>query len=125
MVNLAGEPIFDRRWNTQQKQRLVQSRVNLTQKIDPPLINQSQRNRHIHLSRRLPLDFMAIMVMLKITEQTAAGSEFAQLCRQWEQAALSAKTRVCLLRTGIVLAGQGGPWQEYLPALSFSAWAEN
>ena len=42
-----------------------------------------------------------------------------QLCKDWENAALlaqSEQTRVCLLRTGIVLAKKGGALGKMLPA---------
>lgn len=41
-----------------------------------------------------------------------------QVCQQWEQRALKAQseqTRVCLLRTGIVLAPEGGALKKMLP----------
>ncbi|MFZ7216041.1 TIGR01777 family oxidoreductase [[Pasteurella] aerogenes] len=114
VINLAGEPIFDHRWNTQQKQKLVQSRVNLTQKLTA-LINQSQQPPHTFLSGSAS-GFYGDHGESEITEQTCHGNGFAaQLCQQWEQAALSAKTRVCLLRTGIVLTGQGGALAKMLP----------
>ena len=41
VINLAGEPIFDKRWTAQQKEKLRHSRINLTQQI-VQLINQSE-----------------------------------------------------------------------------------
>lgn len=118
VINLAGEPIFDLRWNAQQKQRLIQSRIDLTQKLTA-LINQSQQPPHTFISGSAT-GFYGDHGDSEITEQTSAGSGFtAQLCQQWEQAALSAKTRVCLLRTGIVLAGQGGALAKMLPLYRF------
>ena len=41
VINLAGEPIFDKRWTVQQKEKLRHSRIDLTQQI-VQLINQSE-----------------------------------------------------------------------------------
>ena len=41
VINLAGEPIFDKRWTVQQKEKLLHSRIDLTQQI-VQLINQSE-----------------------------------------------------------------------------------
>ena len=41
VVNLAGEPIADKRWTAQQKERLCQSRWSITQKL-ADLINASE-----------------------------------------------------------------------------------
>ena len=41
VINLAGEPIFDKKWTVQQKEKLRHSRINLTQQI-VQLINQSE-----------------------------------------------------------------------------------
>ena len=51
-------------------------------------------------------------------ESSPALDDFAhQLCLDWEQAALTAETygvRVCLMRTGLVLAAEGGMLQRML-----------
>ena len=45
----------------------------------------------------------------QITEETNPSSQFtAQLCIDWENAAKQANTRVCLVRTGLVLSPKGG-----------------
>src|SRR5690606_39703948 len=56
-----------------------------------------------------------------VTESTAVDTpdDFAhRLCVEWERLALaaqSAQTRVCVLRTGVVLAQRGGALQKMLP----------
>ena len=41
VINLAGEPIFDKKWTVQQKEKLRRSRIDLTQQL-VQLINQSE-----------------------------------------------------------------------------------
>ena len=41
VINLAGEPIFDKKWTVQQKEKLRHSRIDLTQQI-VQFINQSE-----------------------------------------------------------------------------------
>ena len=41
VINLAGEPIFDKKWTAQQKEKLRHSRIDLTQQL-VQLINQSE-----------------------------------------------------------------------------------
>ena len=55
-----------------------------------------------------------------ITEDTHPSSQFtAQLCIDWENAAKQANTRVCLVRTGLVLSPKGGAFAKILPLYRF------
>lgn len=115
VINLAGEPIFERRWTKQQKQRLFDSRVNLTKQL-AKLINQSTDKPQVFISSSA-IGYYGDTKMQPTIETSSAGNGFpSQLCIAWEQAALQAQTRVCLLRTSMVLAGQGGALKKMLPA---------
>ena len=55
-----------------------------------------------------------------ITEDTNPSTQFtAQLCIDWENAAKQANTRVCLVRTGLVLSPKGGAFAKILPLYRF------
>lgn len=119
VINLAGEPIFDKRWTALQKQELLNSRVALTQKI-ATLIRQSDHPPHVLISGSATGYYGDLpQVAKKADELTACGTAFpAQLCQQWENAAFSAqseRTRVCVIRTGLVLNEQGGALKQMLP----------
>lgn len=121
VINLAGEPIFDKRWTSAQKQKLLASRVDLTQKI-ATLIRQSENPPKVLISGSATGFYgnLQITEFAKNSEKlTRCSTAFpAQLCEQWENAALQAqsdKTRVCLLRTGMVLGKNGGALQKMLP----------
>lgn len=114
VINLAGEPIFSSYWTSAQKATLLESRVKLTQKLTA-LINQSDSPPHTFISGSA-IGYYGDQPDQWITEKTSSGIQFpAQLCQQWEKAATEAKTRVCLLRTGIVFSPKGGALSKILP----------
>ncbi|WP_017345419.1 TIGR01777 family oxidoreductase [Pantoea sp. A4] len=110
VINLAGEPIADKRWSESQKQRLCDSRWQITERL-VTLIKASSHPPALLISGSA-IGFYGNSGDLVLTEEDAGHNEFThQLCARWEQIALraqSAETRVCLLRTGIVLTPQGG-----------------
>ncbi|CRL60670.1 cell division inhibitor, NAD(P)-binding protein [Proteus vulgaris] len=110
VINLAGEPIADNRWTPAQKQKLINSRCDLTQKL-VELIKTSDSPPSVFISGSA-VGFYGDQGDLQVTEQTPANPEFThELCAKWESIALEAQTpltRVCLLRTGIVLSTLGG-----------------
>ncbi|QLB21185.1 TIGR01777 family protein [Vespertiliibacter pulmonis] len=119
VINLAGEPIFAHRWTTKQKQKLVDSRLNLTKKI-VNIIQQSNNPPAVFLSASATGIYGNLSKFAEICEAlTACDPSFpAQLCQKWEKEALKAQnkhTRVCLLRTGIVLDKSGSALKQMLP----------
>lgn len=117
IVNLAGEPIFERRWSTKQKQQLWQSRIEITEKLTA-LIRQSATPPSCFISGSASGYYGDCGAQLIDEQQPAAQHFSAQLCQAWEQAAQAAQseqTRVCVLRTGLVLAPQGGLLAKLLP----------
>ncbi|MBQ4833165.1 TIGR01777 family oxidoreductase [Pseudoalteromonas sp. MMG010] len=119
VINLAGEPIVSKRWSDKQKNTLINSRVDLTHAISNK-INSCEHPPHTFISGSA-VGYYGRQNDAVITEDsTNIHDEFThQLCKQWEQAALTAQstqTRVCLLRTGIVLAKNAGALAKMLPA---------
>lgn len=118
VINLAGEPIFDKAWSKAQKQRLKSSRLDLTAKI-AQLIRQSSTPPKVLISGSATGYYGDIKTPNDADENTPYGTQFpAELCHAWEQAALAAQseqTRVCVIRTGIVLHPAGGALQKMLP----------
>jgi len=114
IVNLAGEPIFDRRWTKQQKSVLWHSRIDLTTKLTA-LINQSHTPPACFISASAT-GFYGNGGENLLTENSPASQCFTgQLCHAWEQAANQAHTRVCTIRTGMPLAYSGGVLGKMLP----------
>ncbi|OOH89620.1 TIGR01777 family protein [Pasteurellaceae bacterium 15-036681] len=119
VINLSGEPIFDKAWSPQQKRILIDSRIRITQQL-VELIQKSDIPPHTFISASATGYYGDLPYSAKnCDEQTACGNKFtAQLCQQWEDAALQAQsenTRVCLARTGIVLDKAGGALKRMLP----------
>ncbi|MGL4978647.1 MAG: TIGR01777 family oxidoreductase [Plesiomonas sp.] len=123
VINLAGEPIADKRWSDSRKTLLCHSRWDLTEKLSA-LITQSSTPPHTFLSGSA-VGFYGRQGDLTIEEDDLPHDEFThQLCERWEALALQAqsdKTRVCLLRTGIVLDAQGGALAKMLPPYRLGA----
>jgi len=110
IINLAGEPIADKRWTAQHKQQLCESRWQITEQL-VSLIHASSQPPQFLLSGSAT-GFYGDTGELVLTEEDPGQDEFTHtLCTRWEDIALNAQseqTRVCLLRTGVVLAKEGG-----------------
>ena len=116
LVNLAGANLGDARWTHRRKEVLVESRTRTTRLV-------------VDVLRRLGLLPPVIVSASAVgyygdrgdellDEGSSSGDGFlAQLCRDWEEAALDARpaARVVLVRSGIVLAPSGGALAKQLP----------
>ncbi len=118
VVNLAGEPIADRRWTNAQKHRICQSRWSLTEQL-VTAIQQAVTPPHTLLNASA-VGFYGRQSADAIDESYQSFyPEFSHdICARWENLANRAKselTRVCILRIGIVLAADGGALKKMLP----------
>jgi uncharacterized protein (TIGR01777 family) len=117
VINLAGEPIADRRWSFIQKQRICHSRWNITEQLTA-LINEAKNPPSLLISGSA-IGIYGRQTDTQINENfTQFHQEFtSQVCATWEDLALRAqspRTRVAILRTGIVLAKNGGALSKML-----------
>lgn len=113
VINLAGEPIFDRRWTASQKARLRESRLSLTAQLVERINRSYLRPAFISGSAT---GIYGDQGDNEIDEQASFSHSFtAQLCQDWEALAKQAYTRVCLVRTGMVMSAQGGALGKILP----------
>ncbi len=116
-INLAGEGILDKRWGYARKQVLRDSRIQLTKSLVEWLAGFPEPCRT--LISGSAVGFYGVESGAEVCpEERGAGRDFAaQLCTGWEQAArtVSSETRLCLLRTGIVLHGKHGALKQMLP----------
>lgn len=116
VVNLAGEPIADKRWSEERKQLLRESRINLTEELIK-WISGLEKKPEVLISGSAIGYYGSAKGDQKLGESSEANSGFTHsLCRDWEDQALKAEdygVRVCLIRTGIVL-GLGGALDKML-----------
>ena len=118
VINLAGEPIANKRWSTSQKQKICQSRWQLTEALAEK-IQQCTTPPKVLLSGSA-IGFYGRQGSTVVTEEHSSFyPEFSHdICARWEnlaQRAASHQTRVCMLRTGIVLSSEGGALAKMLP----------
>lgn len=117
VINLAGEPIVDERWTGRRKQMLRDSRIALTEAL-VQRIAAAERKPQVLLSASA-IGYYGARDDERLSEDSGAGNDFpAQLCLDWEAAALEAEkygVRVCLLRSGLVLSRDGGLLGRMLP----------
>ncbi len=111
VINLAGEPIANKRWSHKQKQRILNSRIITTSSLIDYF--KSTEHKPQLLISASAIGYYGIGQSNEVISEDSPGDEsFAsQLCQQWEAVALGAQQlgiRVCLLRTGIVLGKGGG-----------------
>lgn len=123
IINLAGEPIAEKRWTDEQKKILCNSRWKITQRLTE-LITASETPPHTFLSGSA-VGYYGDQGQVVVTESEQPHDEFThQLCQHWEalaQNAQSESTRVCLLRTGVVMSLEGGALAKVLPIFKMGA----
>ncbi|KZM43105.1 epimerase [Marinomonas sp. SBI22] len=117
VINLAGEPIIDKRWSQRQKGMICQSRWHTTDKL-VKLFAQSDNPPEVFLSGSAVGIYGNHYDRFLPETQTTFSKDFAsRLCQRWEKISQEASehTRVVNLRTGIVLDGKGGALGKMLP----------
>lgn len=123
VVNLAGEPIAEKRWSTKQKLTICDSRWDITKTL-ADCIKASSNPPHTFISGSA-IGIYGRQNKHIINESfTDYYPEFSHnICKKWESLALSVndrsnipRTRVAILRTGIVLdKNQGALAKMILP----------
>lgn len=123
IVNLQGENLSAGRWSERRKLAFRTSRVAFTRELVAWMARQSVPPSV--LISGSAIGWYGDRGDEVLTETSTPGSDFAaQLCREWESEALKAEalgTRVCCLRTGIVLDHDGGALAKMLPAFRLGA----
>lgn len=108
IVNLAGEPLADKRWNESRKKQFFVSRSSFTDQLYDFFRRRAEAP--IRLISGSAIGYYG-PGSAPVDESNSAVDGFShKLCASWEDSALQFKnlgTRVCLVRTGIVLGEQG------------------
>lgn len=110
VINLAGEPIA-RRWTAHNKIRFHESRVVVTRRIVDAIARLPADARPKVLVNTSAVGIYGDRADEILTEASTPGCGYlADLCREWEAAAIEAESlgvRVIRLRIGIVLGREG------------------
>lgn len=111
VINLAGESIGDKRWSRQQKDKICNSRWQITRDLNQ-LIDSAHRPPSVMISGSA-IGYYGRQNNQQIDENYSKfNDEFThEVCQEWERLAfenLKHDMRVCVLRTGIVLSASGG-----------------
>ena len=116
VVNLAGEPIAEKRWTAVHRKVLEDSRLDTTRLlVDALAASKSPPSVLINASA---IGFFGTSPTSKFVESSPVGADFlASLCQRWETAAAAVpdSVRQVSLRIGIVLASDGGALGKMLP----------
>ncbi|MEO6612282.1 MAG: TIGR01777 family oxidoreductase [Chitinophagaceae bacterium] len=123
IIHLAGAGIGDKRWTRKRKQEIIASRVNSSSFI-------------VNCLKTIPNKIKTVVCASAIGwygPDPDTGSSFKETdppatdflgdtCRQWEESitpVIALGKRLVILRTGIVLSGEGGALKEFVRPLKF------
>ena len=111
LINLAGRNLGDKRWNAQFKEDVYKSRIKLTHSLVDIFTNVNTRSALVINGSAIGYYGMDRGEEL-LDETSEPGHGFlADLCVDWEKEAKKyTNGRLVLLRTGIVLANEGGAY---------------
>ncbi len=118
VVNLAGEPIAEKRWSPQHLQLLNSSRIATTQALVEAMAALPEDQRPGVLINGSAIGYYGTSTSQQFSETSPAGSDvLGRLCEAWEREARAAEPlcRVVILRIGIVLGADGGALGKMLP----------
>lgn len=120
MLHLAGESVAAKRWTPQQKQEILNSRVQGTRMLTDALAAHAPNCKVFIASSAIGYYGPDTVPAKPFEEDSKPATDFlGDTCRQWEAAIATAPAhiRTVLLRTGIVLAKEGGAFPEYIKAM--------
>ena len=110
IINLAGEPIADKRWSKKQKDIICQSRWQISQNIVDFIKRSSYKPQCLISGSAIGIYGDTGNTCINESAPINAQDFSQTLCKTWEHIAQSVanECRVVTLRTGIVLAANGG-----------------
>ena len=116
VINLAGEPIAEKRWTKSHCQEIKNSRLETTKNLIQA-ITKTKKPPKV-LINASAIGFYGTNPKNQFTEESNPGKDFlASLCQEWENLASEKprRTRLVIIRIGIVLAKDGGALGKMLP----------
>ena len=126
VINLCGEPI-SQRWTRNKKEEIYHSRIDITKKL-AEIIKNSKTAPSLVISGSA-VGYYGTSQNQIFDEETAPTNQnlFSQnLCKDWENSAstISAKSRLVIIRTGVVIGKSGGIIKKMLTPFKFGLGGE-
>ncbi len=110
VINLSGEGIADARWTRRRKQKLLDSRIDITEQLIA-YVAKAIHKPSVMISGSA-VGYYGNNNEPDLDKSTNNSDDFAQyLCKKWETAAEPVKqygVRLCILRIGLVIGRGGG-----------------
>lgn len=119
IIHLAGEGIADKKWTTDRKKEIIDSRTKSVELLHQAALDSGTKLAAFISASGVSYYGTATTEAI-YKEEDASGNDFAaQCCVLWEAAAdkFASNTRVVKLRTGIVLTRKGGALEKILPPI--------
>lgn len=121
VINLVGEPLAEKRWTLEQKEKIAGSRVEATKAIVGAI--EKAKEKPTVLINASAVGYYGHIETGDIIESFPKGKGFlSDTCYRWEKIANEATnfgTRVVLLRTGMVLAKRGSALKKMILPFMF------
>jgi len=111
-----GDPIAEKKWTSEQKQEIENSRINTTKFMMKTLKNLKINPKVI--INGSAIGYYGTSLSGEFTENSIGGKDFlANLCKKWEAVAAEKPffSRLVIFRIGIVLEADGGALGKMLP----------
>ena len=122
VIHLAGDNVGSENWSAEKKRKIRESRVNGTRTLVDALKRCISPPKHFISASAT--GFYGSHGDEILNEESGAGKGFLpEVCQEWESEALKASNfgaRVVLLRTGVVLAKDGGALAKMLTPFKFA-----
>lgn len=119
LINLAGEPIANKRWSNKQKEILIKSRLNITKKLIKLIARLNKKP--VCLISASAIGYYGIDEYKEFDENSLPKNETDftyRLCKSWEDQASEAnkiRVKTYIIRLGVVIGKDGGILAKMLP----------
>lgn len=126
IINLAGENIGDKRWSKEQKQKIIESRVQATRCIAEMCARLEKPPKILNASAVGVYGFSDTTVFSEESTLKPPECFLSTVGMAWEQALLPAEkvnVPIVKMRFGVVLSNQGGALKKMLPAFQLGLGA--
>jgi len=117
VINLMGENLSEKRWSTNQKEKIFNSRVHGTRNLIKGIEEYCEKPLNAFISASA-IGHYIVNQSETVTEESPKGQGFlAHLCDEWEKTSkdLSKADRIITVRIGVVIGKEGGILKKLYP----------